>query len=102
MSRAPRRGRCSYPMVNALCKPGNAALAKARNDPAKLLVVVEQYLPKFQAINPAGTLRPVYEKFLANLEAEVNALKAGNLTAARAAGARNKALSATLHATACA
>ena len=88
--------------LDALCKQGNAAVAAVGHDPAKQLAVVEQYLPKFKALTATSQQQAVYNKFLANVQAELAALKAGNITAARAAAAKNKVYAKQLNAPHCA
>ena len=88
--------------LNALCKQGNAAVAQVSTDPAKSLAVVDQFLPKFEALTASGSQQAIYNKFLANIKAEIAALKAGNTTAAKAAAAKNKAYATALNAPACA
>src|SRR5947209_7852872 len=88
--------------LNALCQQDNAAVRAAGNDPAKRLAVVDQYLPKFKALTATGSQQATYAKFVANIEAEVAALKAGNTAAARAAAGKNKAYATALNAPACA
>lgn len=88
--------------LNALCKQGNAAAASVKNNPKKFLAVIEQYLPKFNALTASGAQGALYSKFKANIQAEATALKSGNLQAANAANTRNKALANQLSAPACA
>jgi hypothetical protein len=88
--------------LNQLCKQGNAAAAKVANDPAKLLATVDQFLPKFKALTATGEQQATYNKFLANVQSEINALKSGNVAAAKAAAAKNKAYAKALNAPACA
>ncbi|MFL5823223.1 MAG: hypothetical protein ACJ764_07255 [Solirubrobacteraceae bacterium] len=88
--------------LNNLCKQGNAAVAAVGNDPKKQLDVVEQYLPKFKALTATGAQQAIYAKFLANVEAEVAALKANNIVAARAAALKNRAYAKALNAPECA
>ena len=88
--------------LNALCKQGNAAAAQVANDPAKLLATVNEFLPKFKALTATGSQQATYSKFLANVQAEIAALKSGNVAAAKAAQAKNKAYAHQLNAPACA
>ena len=88
--------------LNALCQQGNQAVKTAQNDPAKQLAIIDQYLPKFKALTATGSQQATYAKFLANVEAEIAALKAGNTAAAQAAAAKNKAYAKQLNAPACA
>src|SRR3954452_24061340 len=74
--------------LNALCQQGNAAVRAVKNDPAKQLAVIDQYLPKFKALTATGSQQAIYAKFLANIEAELAALKAGNTASAQAAAAK--------------
>lgn len=87
--------------LNSLCKAGNASAARVRNNPAKFLQVINSYLPKFRALTASGSQQATYNKFLANVEAEANALKSGDLKAAQAANVRNNGLAAQLNAPAC-
>jgi hypothetical protein len=87
--------------LNALCKAGNIAAARVRGNLTKGLQVIGQYLPKFKALTASGSQQAVYSKFLANLQAELTALKSGNLAAAQAALKKNKALATQLNAPAC-
>lgn len=88
--------------LNALCKQGNTAAAAVKNDPAKFEQVIQQYLPKFQALSASGAQQAVYAKFVANIQKEATNLKSGNLQAAVAANNANKALAKQLNAPACA
>jgi hypothetical protein len=88
--------------LNALCKQGNTAAASVKNDPKKFLAVVEQYIPKFNALTASGAQGALYNKFKRNIQAEATALKSGNLTAASAANTANKAIATQLGAPACA
>jgi hypothetical protein len=98
----PANGATFSADLNALCKQGNAAAAKVANDPAKLLATVDQFLPKFKALTATGAQQAKYNTFLANVQAEINALKSGNVTAAKAAQAKNRAYAHALNAPACA
>lgn len=88
--------------LNALCKQGNALAAGAKSDPKKFLAVIQQYLPKFNALTASGAQGALYNKFKANIQAEATNLKSGNLKAAVAANNANKALAHQLGAPACA
>jgi hypothetical protein len=88
--------------LNQLCQSGNAAVAKAGSNTAKLSAVLGQYLPKFKALTTSGTLEVSYQKFLADIEAEVAALHTGNRAAIVAAAAKTKAAASNLGAPACA
>jgi hypothetical protein len=88
--------------LNALCKQGNDAAKSVQNNPAKFEKVIEQYLPKFQALSASGAQQAVYAKFVANIQKEATNLKSGNLQAALAANNANKALAKSLNAPACA
>jgi flagellar biosynthesis GTPase FlhF len=88
--------------LNALCKQGNAAAKSVQNNPAKFEKVIEQYLPKFQALSASGAQQAVYAKFVANIQKEATNLKSGNLQAAVAANNANKTLAKQLKAPACA
>jgi len=88
--------------LNALCKQGNTAAKAVQSDPAKFEKVIEQYLPKFQALSASGAQQALYVKFVANIQAEATNLKAGNVKAAVAANSANKALAKQLNAPACA
>jgi hypothetical protein len=88
--------------LNALCKQGNAAARSVQSNPAKFEKVIEQYLPKFQALSASGAQQAVYAKFVANIQKEATSLKAGNLQAALSANNANKALAKQLNAPACA
>ncbi len=87
--------------LDALCRQGNAAAAKVKNNPTKFLQVVNGYLPKFRALTASGSQQAIYNKFLANVEAEAAGLKSGNLKAVQAANMRNNALAKQLHAPSC-
>jgi hypothetical protein len=87
--------------LNNLCQEGNAAARKVQTNPAKFLAVIENFLPKFRALTTTGSQQALYTQFLANVQDEANALKAGNLKAAQAANNRNNALAVQLHVPAC-
>lgn len=87
--------------LNNLCQEGNAAARKVQNNPAKFLAVIQSYLPKFKALTTSGSQQALYSQFVANIEAEATALRAGNLQGAQAANKRNNALAAQLHVPAC-
>ena len=88
--------------LNALCQAGNASAKKVATDPSKFLAVIEQYLPKFKALRTSGSQQAIYSKFVANVQAEANALKSGNVKGFEAINTRNKALAHQLNAPACA
>jgi hypothetical protein len=88
--------------LNALCQAGNAAAKKGGGNPTKVLAVVEQYLPKFKALSASGSQQAIYSKFVANIQAEANALKSGNVQGFKAINDQNKALAHQLNAPACA
>lgn len=88
--------------LNQLCQTANAATAKAGGNTAKVETIVTQYLPKFKALTTSGTLEATYQKFLANIEAELAALHSGNLAAVKSASSKNAAYAAQLGAPACA
>jgi spermidine/putrescine-binding protein len=98
---APPNGAVFSADLNALCKQGNTAAAKVKSNPQKFLQVINSYLPKFRALTASGSQQAVYNKFLANVQAEANDLKSGNLQGAQAANTRNNALATQLHAPAC-
>ncbi len=87
--------------LNALCRQGNTLAAAAKNN-SDILKLINSYLPKFRALTASGSQQAIYNKFLANVEAEATALKSGNIKAAAAARTRNRALATQLHAPACA
>lgn len=88
--------------LNALCKQGNAAAAKAGGDPAKALAILNRYLPQFKALTAQGSLGTEYQRFVANLEAEAAAIKTRNAAAVKAAQQKNAALAKELGVPACA
>ncbi|MFL5823224.1 MAG: hypothetical protein ACJ764_07260 [Solirubrobacteraceae bacterium] len=88
--------------LNQLCKEANVALARVSSNLAKVIALDEQYLPKFQALNPPPDEQPLYARFLANAEAALADFKAGKLRQAEAVASRNRALAIQLHAPACA
>jgi hypothetical protein len=88
--------------LNALCKQGNAAAKAVQSDPAKFEQVIEQYLPKFQALSASGGQQAIYANFVANIQKEAANLKAGNVKAALAANNAKKTLAKQLNAPACA
>jgi hypothetical protein len=87
--------------LNALCKQGNAAAKADQTNAAKFEKVVEQYLPKFQALTASGSQQATYNEFVANIQKEASSLKSGNLQAAQAANTANNALAKKLNAPAC-
>ncbi len=87
--------------LNQLCQQGNAAVAKAGSNTTKAAAILSQTLPKFKALTTSGALESTYQKFLANIEAELAALHTGNLAAVRSASAKNAAYAKQLGAPAC-
>ena len=87
--------------LSQLCQQGNAA-SKAAGTTAKALQVVNQLLPKFKALTASGSLEATYQQFLANIEAEVAALKTGNAAAIKAAQQKNAVFAKELGVPACA
>jgi hypothetical protein len=82
--------------LNALCKQGNTAVAKAGGNPAKALAILNRYLPQFKALTTSGSLGTEYQSFVANLEAEAAALKTQNVAAIKSAQQKNAALAKEL------
>lgn len=87
--------------LNQLCQNGNAAVLKAGSNTTKLAAVLNQDLPKFKALTASGSLEATYQKFLANIEAELAALHTGNVAAVRSLSAKNAAYATQLGAPAC-
>jgi len=88
--------------LTALCQAGNAAAKKVASNPSKFMAVIEQYLPKFKALTASGSEQAIYSKFVANIQAEVSALKSGDIKGFNAINNKNKALAQQLNAPACA
>ena len=87
--------------LNALCKQANAGAKKVAST-AKAEALIEQFLPKFKALTASGAQGALYQKFVASLQTEATALKAGNTAAAKTANDQNNALARQLGAPACA
>lgn len=88
--------------LNALCKQANAGAKTVGSDPAKARALIEQFLPKFKALTASGAQGALYTKFVASLQTEASALKAGNISAFKAANTANNAYAKQLGAPACA
>ena len=87
--------------LNQLCKAGNAAEKQAGNNPAKVLAIIDQYLPKFKALSGSPAQQAVYAKFLANIQADGPSIWASGRQL-RALAIKNRTYAQQLHAPACA
>ena len=84
------------------CRQGNAAIAAAHGNSAKVASIITSYLPKFKALTTTGASEVTYRKFLATIEAELAALRTGNATALKAAQTAGEKYAQELGAPACA
>jgi hypothetical protein len=88
--------------LGTLCQTGNAAIkAAAATSPAKAGTLLGQYLTKLKKLTASLPLQSAYSNFLANLEAEAAALKAGNAAGLKSANEKNAALAKQLGVPAC-
>ncbi len=88
--------------LNALCKQANTAGKSVGSSEAKAMALIDQYLPKFQALTASGAQGAIYKKFVSSLQTEAADLKAHNLTAFKADNSKNNAYAKQLGAPACA
>jgi len=91
--------------LNGLCKQESIAakrLVAKSNRPAKLAAVITTFVPRFQALTAPGALSEAYAQFLANVQTEINALRANAGPAFKEANAKSAILAKKLHAPACA
>jgi hypothetical protein len=84
------------------CQAGNAAIADAHGNPAKITAIINSYVPKFKALSTTGALEITYRRFLATIEAELAALRTGNASGLKAAQAAGRKYAQELGASACA
>ena len=86
--------------VNTLCKRGNAQGTGSTNL-QQLASIAESYVPKFEALTPPAAQKATYDKYVANLKAEIAAAKKNDITALKKLVAESHLLGHQLGAPAC-